>query len=92
MDQLHQQVKDLENRLKSYLDANNSAAAALKNEFHHLLQDVETHNSPGAIDARVVNMIRILRSDDDGITMNHGENDDLRDRLENLRSTLRGIH
>jgi hypothetical protein len=93
MQDAYQQAQQFEYRLKSYLDQPNSSVGQwLRQEIIHLMDDIEMQKNPRTIEARVQGMKRTIEGLQDASIMDNNDQDDLKDRCDDLIQLLRKLN
>ncbi len=91
MDDVYKQVMATQSRLRGYLDEpNNSVARQFSQELQRLLDEIESQKNAQSLEDRVKSLLRQLQSFTTEV-MDDRHVDDIKDRLEDVRSDLQKL-
>lgn len=91
MEDIYKQALQLENKMKSAWDQPGHAAAqAFRQEVQRLLDEIQTKLNPRSLENRVQNIKRQADNMPEAV-MSHGDQDDLKDRCDDLIQSLRRL-
>lgn len=90
MEDMHQQAIDIEGEIRDSLDdPNHSGAVQLKAAIRKLLDFIEQKKNPRTLEAEVYRIIQQLEAAERSNIISEHHLDEIRDRLEDMRQTLR---
>lgn len=91
MDDIYRQAVALQSKLRSYLDdANHPSGRQFSSEVQRLVDEIEVKKNPRSLEDRCKSLLRQLQSFTTEI-MDDRHVDDLKDRLEDLRSDIQKL-
>lgn len=92
MDELYKQAIDLEGEIKDNLDdPNNPAAVRLRSDARKLVDLIEQKKNPRTLEAEVYRIIQQLEAAEGSNIISEQHLDELRDRFEDMRRTIREL-
>lgn len=92
MQEIYKQAVAMQLKFRDYRDdRNHTLNRQLENEFQRLVDEIEMQKNPRSLEDRVKRLIGVLNSVDGSPAISNRDVDELKDRCENIRDSLRKL-